>query len=353
MQHNPALDGIRALSVCAVMAFHISRDVLPGGFVGVDVFFVLSGFLITGMLFDEVGKTGTIDLWRFYLRRIMRLWPALLLVLVVFLALAPFLFVDGTSEPNVEVLLSVLYLTDYSKAFWDTPTYLIHTWSLSVEEHFYLVWPIVVLAVARFCPRHALMVFWAAFIAASAWRILDMEIGGDMKATYYRFDTRLSGLILGAAIAVLPWRPGPRSASAIGFVSLAALAWSFATLNRTTEDSLMLPAVLVDLAAAGLVLSVMAPAATLLARLLSWRPVAYVGLISYPLYLWHYLVVRAMRDYDDPWLTAAATVVIGGLLAVLTYELVEKPLRKWRLRVSTRLDHLEGPENIVIAGPQR
>src|SRR4051812_5944530 len=139
LRYNPALDGLRAVAVVLVIADHCSVPIFNQGYFGVDLFFVLSGFLITRLLTDEIDATGQIDLSRFYLRRLLRLTPPLLLFLAAYLLIAPSLWpqVDFASHAR-DVALVAFYLSDYSQAFWHNPKVMIHTWSLSVEEHFYL-----------------------------------------------------------------------------------------------------------------------------------------------------------------------------------------------------------------------
>jgi len=147
------LDGLRAVAVVLVISDHCGVPVFDQGYFGVDLFFVLSGFLITRLLVDEIDATGRIELWRFYLRRLLRLAPALLLFLAAYMLIAPSIW------PQFDFLLHLrdaalvgFYLSDYSQAFWHNPKVLIHTWSLSVEEHFYLIWPFAVLLLARIGP---------------------------------------------------------------------------------------------------------------------------------------------------------------------------------------------------------
>ena len=201
LQYNPALDGLRAVAVVLVMADHCNVPVFDQGYFGVDLFFVLSGFLITRLLVNEIDATGRIDLWKFYLRRLLRLAPALLLLLAAYLVIAPSLWpqVDFMSHLR-DAALAGFYLSDYSQAFWHNPKVLIHTWSLSVEEHFYLIWPFAILLLARIEPRWRLVGLLVIYLLASAWRIFEYEIVG-WDATYYRFDTRVGGLVCGALLA--------------------------------------------------------------------------------------------------------------------------------------------------------
>ena len=141
-EYNPELDGLRAVAVVLVISDHCCVPVFDQGYFGVDLFFVLSGFLITRLLIDEIDDTGRVDLWRFYLRRLLRLAPPLLLFLTAYMLIAPRLWPQFDLLLHMrDAALAVFYLSDYSQAFWHNPKVLIHTWSLSVEEHFYLIWP--------------------------------------------------------------------------------------------------------------------------------------------------------------------------------------------------------------------
>ncbi|RAZ84548.1 acyltransferase [Mesorhizobium hawassense] len=328
LERNAALDGLRAVAIGLVVAFHCNRAVAPGGFVGVDIFFALSGFLITSMLWAERASTGTIAFGRFYLRRAIRLWPALVLSLAAYLAVAPIVFPHSAAVRNA--FLAGLYLSDYSRAFWGVPRVeLNHTWSLSVEAHFYLLWPAVILLLARFAGRRAFFVLIMAFLAATLWRIIDLGLGLDFWRTYYRFDTRMSGLILGGAVAVLPWRPTSAWAESLGIAGLCAIALSLATLQWQTATPLTIGGILVDLASACIVLALAGPAKTVVAWMLSLRPVVYIGRISYSIYLWHYPIIIALRAGPTAslsWWASLIVVAASITIAALSYRFIEKPL---------------------------
>lgn len=330
MKYNPALDGLRAVAVSAVIAYHCSRDFLPGGFVGVDIFFVLSGFLITSLLMAEFHRTGNIAFKEFYIRRAMRLWPPLLVLLAIFLASAPFLFPE--TPALAEAIYAGFYLSDYSKALLHTPRILGHTWSLAVEEHYYLLWPVVILLITRRWPAHAFSILAIAFVAATAWRIADATLWNDYNLTYYRFDTRMSGLLLGSAIAVLPWRPQTAVANGLAAAGVLGILWCFVALSWDTLPPLLYGGSIADVAAGCIVLSLAASGSTVLGRVLSWPPIVYIGAISYSLYLWHYPIVRAMRDNQDPLTLTAVVVVASLVVSVMSYELLEKPMKAMRHR---------------------
>ena len=330
LQYNSALDGVRALAALAVVALHCKIPIAHGGMIGVDVFFVLSGFLITTILRSEMVETGRISLSRFYWRRALRLWPPLLLMLAAYVAIGPLAF------PHADVVsdatLAGLYLSDYAVAFWHEPLNILHTWSLSVEEHFYLLWPFAILATRRLSGSTLVALLAIGFVMATVWRVADTLIWQDFYRTYYRFDTRMSGLILGGVIAVMPWRPSLAGAKLIGGISVFILVLAMLTLRIRTSGSLLAGGLVVDLAAAGLILSLVSGHATLLGQMLSWQPLTYLGLISYPVYLWHYPIARAVRDQVDPVSTFLIVTTLSVAIAAASYEFVEKPLRMFRGR---------------------
>ncbi|OAP42494.1 hypothetical protein AU381_14985 [Sinorhizobium glycinis] len=332
MQYNPALDGLRAVAVIAVVAFHCRLPLTGGGSIGVDLFFVLSGYLITSILRSEITETGTVSLARFYWRRALRLWPPLLLMLAAYVAVAPTLF--PARDAIIDTAIAATYLTDYAMAFWHEPLMIGHTWSLSVEEHFYLLWPLVILATRALSQLALARFLIVAFVAATAWRIADSLIWQDWYRTYYRFDTRMSGLMLGGLIAVMPWRPKPETAAMIGRLAAYVLIIGLLMAPFRSPAFIGWGGMVVDLAAGGLILSVFSAEATKLHRFLTLRPLVYLGVISYSVYLWHYPMARLLR-YDLP--SGVAFLLVAGCsiaVAALSYELVEKPLKSMRRRIA-------------------
>lgn len=320
MRYSPALDGLRAVAVLLVLAFHAKVAGFGGGFLGVDVFFVLSGYLITRILAEQQDATGSIRVGDFYARRLRRLYPALLLLLAAYVLAAPGAFPKGNHHLR-DAAIAGLYLSDYGFAFWQAPWYLQHTWSLAVEERFYLVWPIVLLAVFRL-PRQwwAPTVFLLA-IAATLWRWNVVLNDDPWHQPYYRFDTRLSGMLLGAA-AGLAKPVLPRWASFVGAGLLAC-----AISHAITKD----PAALMGWMA-------MAEVGALLLVLgaqnfpgLSWFPLVWIGRLSYGIYLWHYPIMLWLRGHG---VTGFECLAIGGggaiLGATLSYFTVERLARSRR-----------------------
>lgn len=312
MERIPALDGLRALAITLVVGYHIDRDVVPAGFWGVILFFVLSGYLITRLLVAERDRTGRVSLGRFYLRRALRLLPALMIVCFS-------LLIVGTAWSGVAPVLG--YYGNYARIAGVDLGLLTHSWSLAVEEHFYLVWPLVIGSVSA---RHRLRVVGFLAVAAVVWRgiaIVTMSPGWVYNAT----DTNAAALLAGCWLAVM--RPPAWRWAGWSIPMLAALVF--------------LPVLGVDgpaFAWGGFLAVALSVAAVqfALARpsLLEGRVVVWVGKVSYGLYLWHYVFVRS----DLPtWVALILTVVVTAA----SWYLVEAPIRRSRGRVERRILHGE------------
>lgn len=305
LTHRPELDGLRALSVLAVVGLHSQVEGLRGGAVGVDVFFVLSGYLITRVLLENQPTMAS-----FYVRRAQRLIPALALMLSAYLLVMP---VIRPGLPHLrDAALAFFYLSDYSYAFWKAPHYLAHTWSLSVEEHFYLLWPLILL---RWQPSVRALV--AAYVAATLWRYVQTE----WHPAYFRFDTRMSGLILGCILARVPRMDFPAWP---GLLVLAAITWGFAYppdmhLFREFRTFAELAAALAILGRPPL--------------WLSSSPLVWIGKLSYGTYLWHYPITLLLRENQfTPERNLAITLGASIALAFLSYVTVEAYFRSPRGR---------------------
>jgi peptidoglycan/LPS O-acetylase OafA/YrhL len=308
MKYNPALDGIRALAVLAVVCHHAFVPGFENGRSGVDVFFVLSGYLITSLLAAEE-VSGGIRLGAFYLRRAHRLYPALLLMVALVMAVAP-IFKDRPTFTDAAI--AVTYLTDYTVPFLDKPAFVLHqTWSLAVEEHFYLLWPLVVMGLMRLPNHYRLYLLFAAYIVATWWR---WRFIGDFTRSYFTFDTHCTGLILGSMLAFMPRLP-----SRWWLIAALPLAWWVYGSNQPFEviitQSEWMGAALVLWGASR-------------PRLLASPPLVFLGRISYGIYLFHYPIMTFCRDASMGWqLTLAASLAGGVGLATLSYCSVERWFR--------------------------
>lgn len=346
LAHQPALDGLRGLAVLGVLAFHAGH--LRGGFLGVDAFFTLSGFLITGLLLAEHTATGRLSLGAFWARRARRLLPALCLVVAV-VAASSVWWASAADRPGLRAdgLAGLLYVANWhavADGYWGafaSPSPFEHLWSLSIEEQLYVAWPLVVLVLLRRAPRLLLATTLGLALASSAW--LAWMAGADLERTYLGTDTRASSLLVGAALAVAvrhrspaPVPSGPRTvadrvADAAGLTVVAGLAWAWATVDGTDSRAYQGGLLAHALAVAAVILLVTRRPAGRVARALSWRPLTAVGLVSYGLYLWHwpvYVVLDPSRTGLDGWDLTAVRVAVTAVLSVASYLLVEQPVRR-------------------------
>lgn len=337
MKYQVGLDGLRGFAVLLVMLFHARAPIAQGGYVGVDLFFVLSGFLITSILLSELNENGRVNLWRFYARRLMRLSPALLVMLCAYLFAAPLLWPERTGQV-LDVVLAGTYLSDYAIAFWGVPDLLSHTWSLAVEEHFYLLWPILLWAACRrWRERELVTVLAAAYVLATVWRWFWLIRGQSWEQVYYRFDTRLSGLLLGACLAAV-LRDKNLCSRIAGFVpALLWLAVLFGALclRSLWGDPWMLAwgITAAEWSGVALIVAVQQPKGQVTA-MLSIRPLVALGKLSYGVYLWHFPIFRWLRPnyrWDDV-LLIGLPLTIG--LAAFSYFTIEAWARQWRSRNS-------------------
>jgi peptidoglycan/LPS O-acetylase OafA/YrhL len=312
VRYVPELDGLRAVAVVAVILFHSApHGPFSGGFVGVDIFFVLSAFLITGILAKQQ------PLSRFYLHRAIRLVPALLLMLAGYLAAAPFVWPNYNHARDA--LLTLVYVSDYSYTFWRTPAHLQHTWSLAVEEQFYLMWPFALAALLR--TRNPAAWLAAAYLGLTLWRL---AFARDWLTYYYRFDTHATGLAAGAVLYFLL----PRLVIARRHLvaACAVLGAVLVSGNIATAWIWITPA---EVAAAVMIASAVTDGSALLRA----PPLVWIGKLSYAMYLWHFPIAHAVRG--SLGFAATAAVTLGGsiALAALSYCTVEAAGRRLRDRI--------------------
>jgi peptidoglycan/LPS O-acetylase OafA/YrhL len=346
--YQPALDGIRAVAVLGVLVFHAGIERVVGGFLGVDLFFVLSGFLITTLLLREWHRTGGIALGGFYARRVRRLFPALLLVL---LAVSVYMRVVAPaatrSAVRLDAVSSLFYVANWRFVFSHQsyfagslePSPLRHLWSLAVEEQWYLVWPLVLTVVLRRLSQRldVLLAFVLALAVASlGWMAHLVPAHADSSRAYYGTDSHAYVLLLGAALAIWrhqrPARPAwaARPGQVLGIVGLAVIGWYFVAVAGTAHWLYL--GGYVPFVVAGLLVvdAAMAPVPTLFKRLLGLAPLAWIGRISYGLYLWHWPIdvwLNPARVHLSPHALTALRLAVTFAVSTVSYYAVERPIR--------------------------
>lgn len=345
MRHVPELDGLRGIAIIPVLIHHqLTPFSLRGGFLGVDLFFVLSGFLITGLLLAEFEKTGSISIRNFYMRRVLRLGPALALFLLVSLLVTYHTQLIGVARQLKLIAMALLYSANWRMAFgWDPvldPTVII--WSLSIEEQFYLAWPLLLFGClalrlkGHFIATGLILVIFGIVVH----RNLLLDSGADLTRLYYGTDTRADALMMGCLVAFLPWAgSGLRARRLLGVASVFATACLLLLMSAISFDDRWLyrGGFTLIAAMAGIVIYVAANSPPrLLSVALQFNPLRWFGRISYGLYLWHWLVVRTASFYYlgswEPW--AKLGLAVG--IASASFYLVERPFNRMKSRFTVR-----------------
>ncbi|MCK0113442.1 acyltransferase family protein [Ornithinimicrobium sp. F0845] len=349
--HIHGLDGIRALAIIGVLIFHFTPTVLPGGFLGVDVFFVLSGFLITTLLLREISRRGRLNLPQFWLRRARRLLPALVTVVVVSIAAARLAGGDLLVNIGRQTLGAMTFSTNWVEvaagaSYFDStsPLLFVNFWSLAVEEQFYLLWPlalVVVLAVTRTSRQRIGIALGLALGSALLMAVL-FSPGQDSTRVYYGTDTHLFGLMLGVALAFAwaaphrlglhtrAWRRWRMPAVLTALVVLVVLMSRLTDAHPWTyRGGILLACVATAVLIAGLLES---PSGW--RRAMELRPLSYLGERSYGIYLWHWpvlMIVAALFPYAEGtlrgYVTLTAALVLTLVLSELCFRYVETPVR--------------------------
>lgn len=333
LRYNPALDGMRGVAIVLVLLSHAYVPLFDGAFFGVDLFFVLSGFLITSLLLLEHQGSGRLALGRFYWRRFLRLMPALVAFLLAYCLLAPRVW-PQLDDIYSDALVSVLYLADYGIAFFDSPDTLLHMWSLSVEEHFYLLWPLILLLVLRFAPRGQR--WWPVallWLLGTLWRVGWVLEGQVFYQVFFRFDTRFSGLVAGSLLAVLTYEHPAWIAALrrrLRYALWLPLALPLLMQLGWKNDHALLWGITVVEASAVVILVAVQRQRGLAYAMLSAPPLVALGRLSYGIYLWHYPVVRYLRDAYSWPVVMALGLPAACLLAALSRHTIERWALRWR-----------------------
>ena len=346
----PGLDGLRGVAVLAVIGYHLNLgNFLPAGFLGVDIFFTVSGFIITALLLQEHARAGRIDFAAFYMRRARRLFPAALVMLLLLVAITPIALPTALPRLAEDLPAAFLYLSNWwqivaQQSYFEAieqPRLLQHLWSLAVEEQYYLLWPLLALGLLNTTGKTGLG-FAAAGIAVSstawmAWLFITQIDGGDPSRVYLGTDTHLMGLLTGSALAAWwnPWKLRLTSATSdevlnlAGTAALAILIWAMAETHEGMAELYQggfLGAALLT----SLVIVASTREGTWVAWMLSTRPMLWLGARSYSLYLWHWPVVIWLKP--SPQADAleligvnAARLALTLVCAEASYRWVEKP----------------------------
>src|SRR5829696_6585117 len=390
LSYSPGLDGLRAIAVVAVLLYHANLTWIPGGFLGVEVFFVISGYLITALLLAEWHQKGTINLKDFWLRRARRLLPALYVLLVVTLTFAVVFLPEEVAGLRADVIAAVGYVTNWflifgQESYFESvgrPSVLQHLWSLAVEEQFYLIWPIVLavglgFGATRLRRRRVLTVALVGAAASAVAMAIMYTPGVDPSRIYFGTDTRATGLLCGAALAFL-WTPGdkyrpaearhqrlrlpdrgrfrrrwgwtaPLLLDVLSIAALGGLLWFFLHLGEFEPLLYRGGFTLVGLTTVAAIMAVVHPYAHVGSYLLGSAPMRWLGVRSYGIYLWHWPVFMVTRPQLDvpfgglPLLALRLSITI--VLADISYRLVETPIRRGALgRAWKALRDARGPE---------
>jgi peptidoglycan/LPS O-acetylase OafA/YrhL len=351
IQHIPAIDGLRAVAVTAVIFYHLGFSWIPGGFLGVDLFFVISGYVITRLLLDSIERSGGLDLRGFYKARARRLLPPMIFMIVV-----TGFYITIWAQDSVRRFISdvpfaltgtinwwlVAKEQDYFEAI-GRPPLLQHTWSLAVESQFYLVWPIILLLVLKrfgkkIIPLAALLI---ALVSASLlfYVSLQLDASSDVSHIYFGTDTHSVGLFLGSALAV-SWIPqnfksevSKRAQNFIDFIGvfgLIGILASFLLIDESSPTAYKIAFPLAAIFGVAIITSIVHPASRF-APILQNRVLLWVGERSYAIYLWHWVVFQISRPSVDiegeDWALIAVRILIVLALADISLKLVELPIR--------------------------
>ena len=355
IQHIPAIDGLRAIAVTAVIFYHLGFAWIPGGFLGVDLFFVISGYVITRLLLDSIARSGGLDLRGFYKARARRLLPPMVFMIVV-----TAFYISIWAQDSVKRFLTdtpfsltgamnwwlVVKEQDYFEAI-GRPPLLQHTWSLAVESQFYLIWPVLLLVILKrfgkkVIPLAALAI--ALFSGTALFLVsLRLDASSSVSHVYFGTDTHSIGLFLGAALAV-SWIPQNFKSEVsnkaqnfidfIGVFGLVGILGAFLLIDESSPTAYKIAFPLAAIFGAAIITSIVHPASRF-APILQNRVLLWIGERSYAIYLWHWVVFQITRPRVDidgqDWALIALRILVVLALADISLKLVELPIRSGKV----------------------
>lgn len=353
IRYIPAIDGLRAIAVIAVMLYHLGLSWIPGGFLGVDLFFVISGYVITRLLLDSIQRSGGLDLRGFYAGRIRRLLPPLLFMLVITAIFVGVWAPDSMKRFLIDTPFAITGMMnwwlvfreqDYFESF-GRPPLLQHTWSLGVEAQYYLFWPLILLFVLKFFGKKVIPTAALAIATFSGIALflasLRADISGnqDISHVYFGTDTHSIGLFLGSALAV-SWIPQNLRVNIekraqdfidfIGVIGLIGLLATFLFINESDPTSYRIAFPLVGILGSAIIMSVVHPASRF-APLLQHPVMVWIGERSYAIYLWHWIVFQVTRPAQDlsgsTWALYLFRILVVLALADISQRWIEIPIR--------------------------
>lgn len=344
LPYIPELDGLRGIAILDVMLFHSEVPFFKGGFIGVDIFFVLSGFLITSLLIQEYDRVGFINLKHFYMRRLLRLGPALLLLLVAFCTISFIFLSEEQAVANlVDALIALAYLSNWARAFdFYPPDFLGHTWSLSIEEQFYILWPIILLILLRVNRNRWHIFFFSVMVAFMSWllRVCFTMSDVSVQRLYNGLDTRADALMVGCALGILissglvSGQVGGLLSKSIKYTAPVAILCflGFSAFAEWQHGGMYyFGFVAVEFLAIILVLDILINKKSIIGKILAMRWLVWVGSISYGLYLWHYPIYRTMFALGFyRWTVVLAGTFVTFIIAAISFYFLERRVLKFR-----------------------
>ena len=354
IQYIPAIDGLRALAVIAVMLYHLGFTWIPGGFLGVDLFFVISGYVITRLLLDSIAQSGGLDLRGFYLARIRRLLPALIFMVTTTIIAIGIWAPDTIKRLLIDTPFSltgtinwwlVAKELDYFESI-GRPPLLQHTWSLAVEAQFYLVWPLILYFVLKKFGKKHIPIAALTIAAASGITLFLVSLSLDAANTskvshiYFGTDTHSFGLFLGAALAV-SWIPqnfkitvskrAQNFIDGVGIFGFIGILSTFLLIDESQPTLYKIAFPLAGIFGAAIIMSIVHPASRF-APILEFKPLLWIGERSYAIYLWHWVIFQVTRPSVDlageDWALYALRILIVFALADISLRYIELPVRR-------------------------